>query len=111
MTGLLALPVIPATAEGRGMVISLLQDPISRALFNGTIKAEKDLTVIQKAYVMQVTGDPLAWHQVQSIGYWLDASVLEETQQNGTVKYIIDYTLVYSKADAVNKITGRDILV
>lgn len=111
MTGLLSLPIIPATDEGRSIVISLLQDTISRALFNGTIKAEKDLTVTQKAYVTQVTGDPLAWHQVQSIGWWLDAQVLQETQTNGTIKYIIDYTLVYSKADAVNKITGRDILI
>lgn len=111
MTGLLSLPIIPATDEGRSIVISLLQDTISRALFNGTIKAEKDLTVTQKAYVNQVTGDPLAWHQVQSIGWWLDAQVLQETQTNGTIKYIIDYTLVYSKADAVNKITGRDILI
>lgn len=111
MTGLLSLPIIPATDEGRSIVISLLQDTISRALFNGTIKAEKDLTVTQKAYVNQVTGDPLAWHQVQSIGWWLDAQVLQETQTNGTIRYIIDYTLVYSKADAVNKITGRDILI
>ncbi|HAW0896328.1 TPA: DUF3383 domain-containing protein [Escherichia coli] len=111
MTGLLSLPIIPATDEGRSIVISLLQDTISRALFNGTIKAEKDLTVTQKAYVTQVTGDSLAWHQVQSIGWWLDAQVLEETQTNGTIKYIIDYTLVYSKADAVNKITGRNILI
>lgn len=115
MTGLLSLPIIPATEEGRAIVISLLNggddSPIPRALFNGTIKAEKDLTVTQKAYVTQVTGDPLAWHQVQSIGYWLDADVQQETQNNGTIKYIIDYTLVYSKADAVNKITGRDILI
>jgi len=111
MTGLLSLPIIPATEEGRAIVLGLLQDPISRAQFNGTIKAEKDLNVTQKAYIMQITGDPLAWHQVQSIGYWLDASVQEEAQQNGTTKYIIDYTLLYSKADAVNKITGRDILI
>lgn len=115
MTGLLSLPIIPATDEGRTITISLLNGgedaPIPRALFNGTIKAEKPLTVTQKAYITQITGDPLAWHQVQSIGYWLDASVQQQTQQNGTIKYIIDYLLVYSKADAVNKITGRDILI
>lgn len=115
MSGLLSLPIIPATEEGRAIVISLLNGgddaPIPRAQFNGTIKAEKDLTVTQKAYVTQITGDPLAWHQVQSIGYWLDASVQQESQKNGTIKYIIDYLLVYSKADAVNKITGRDILI
>lgn len=111
MSTLLNLPIIPATDEGRAIVLGSMQDVIDRALYNGTIKAEKDLTVDQRAYVMQITGDPLAWHQIQSIGYWLDAVVQQEAQQNGTILYIIDYTLLYSKADAVNKITGRDILV
>lgn len=111
MSLLLNLPIIPATEEGRSIVLAGLQDVIDRALFNGTIKAEKDLTVDQKAYVTQITGDPLAWHQVQAIGYWVDAVVQQEPQKNGTTKYIVDYTLVYSKADAVNKITGRDILI
>lgn len=111
MSLLLNLPIIPATEEGRSIVLAGLQDCVDRALFNGTIKAEKDLTVDQRAYVTQVTGDVLAWHQVQAIGYWLDAVVQQQAQGNGTIKYIVDYTLVYSKADAVNKITGRDILI
>lgn len=108
---LLALPIIPASSEGRTIVLGGLQSSVDQALFNGTIKAEKDLTVTQRAYVYQVTGDPLAWHQVQSIGYWMDATVIPEVQTNGTTRYRVDYTLVYSKADAVNKITGRDILI
>lgn len=111
MSLLLNLPIIPATEEGRSIVLAGLQDCVDRALFNGTIKAEKDLTIDQKAYVTQITGDVLAWHQVQGIGYWLDAVVQQEAQTNGTTKYIVDYTLIYSKADAVNKITGRDILI
>lgn len=111
MSLLLNLPIIPATEEGRSIVLAGLQDCVDRALFNGTIKAEKDLTIDQKAYVTQITGDVLAWHQVQGIGYWLDAAVKQEAQNNGTTKYIVDYTLIYSKADAVNKITGRDILI
>lgn len=111
MSLFLNLPIIPATEEGRAIVLAGLQDCIDRAQFNGTIKAEKDLTLTQKAYITQITGDVLAWHQVQNIGYWLDAVVREEAQTNGTTKYIVDYTLLYSKADAVNKITGRDILI
>lgn len=111
MSLLLNLPIIPATEEGRSIVLAGIQDIIDRALYNGTIKAEKDLTVDQKAYVTMITGDPLAWHQVQGIGYWLDATVKSEVKTNGTTTYIIDYTLLYSKADAVNKITGRDILI
>lgn len=111
MEFLLNAPIVPATDEGRSMVLAKLQGTVDRALYNGTIKAGKDLNIDQKLYVTQVTGDQLAWHQVQDIGYWLDATVLEEAQQNGTIKYIIDYTLIYSKADAVNKITGRHILI
>lgn len=111
MTNLLALPIIPATSEGRSIVLSVMQDPIDRALYNGTIKVGKTLNVTQKAYILQITGDPLAWVQIESLGYWIDATVQEEAQSNGTIKYIIDYTLLYSKADAVNKITGRDILI
>lgn len=111
MSTLLALPIIPATDEGRAIVLGAIQDPIDRALYNGTFKVGKDLNVTQKAYILQITGDPLAWSQIQSIGYWIDATVQEEAQSNGTIKYIIDYTLLYSKADAVNKITGRDILI
>lgn len=108
---LLNMPIVPATDEGRSMVLAVLQNDIDRALFNGTIKPGKQLNIDQKLYINQVTGDMLAWHQVQDVGYWMDATVIEEAQKNGTIKYIIDYTLLYSKADAVNKITGRHILV
>ncbi|XAO54186.1 tail sheath protein [Yersinia phage vB_YenM_P744] len=108
---LLNLPIIPATDEGRAIVLGGLQDVITRAEFNGTIKADKELTVDQRAFITMTTGDPLAWHQVQGIGYWVDAVVQQEAQPSGVIKYIIDYTLIYSKADAVNKITGRDILI
>ena len=108
---LLALPIIPASSEGRIIVLGGLQASVEQALWNGTIKAEKDLTVTQRAYIFQITGDPLAWQQVQSIGYWMDADIISEVQPNGTTRYRVNYTLVYSKADAVNKITGRDILI
>lgn len=111
MEALLNVPIIPATDEGRAIVLGYLQDVVDRAKYNGTIKAEKALNVNQKAYILQVTDDPLAWQQIESIGYWLDAVVQEEAQANGTTKYIVDYTFLYSKADAVNKITGRDILI
>lgn len=107
----LTLPIISASDDGRATVLAGLQSVIDRALTNGTIKAEKPLDVTQKAYILQITGDPLAWVQIQSIGYWMDATVTKEVQTNGTELFIIDYTLLYSKGDAVNKITGRDILI
>lgn len=111
MSLLLSLEIIPATDEGRAMVLASLQDVIDRALFNGTIVTGKDLTITQRLYINQITDDELAWHQVESIGYWIDAVVTQTTNKAGVTEYQIDYTLIYSKADAVNKITGRDILI
>lgn len=112
MSLLLNLPLIPATDEGRGMVLASLQDVINRALFNGTFAVGKELTSDQKAYIVQITDDERAWHQVQNLGYWIDAVVTQTTDsESGVTEYQIDYTLLYSKADAVNKITGRDILI
>lgn len=111
MSLLLSLEIIPATDEGRAIVLASLQDVINDALFNGTIATGKALTITQRLYINQITGDERAWQQVQSIGYWVDAVVTETTGSNGVTEYQVDYTLVYSKADAVNKITGRDILI
>lgn len=112
MSLLLNLPLIPATDEGRAMTLARLQDVINRALFNGTFATGKDLTSDQKAYIVQITDDERAWHQVQNLGYWIDAVVTQTTNsESGVTEYQIDYTLLYSKADAVNKITGRDILI
>ncbi len=108
---LLALPRIPANAEGRGQVMAILQDPINRALNNGTISVGKPLTPVQKVFVGQVTGDPTAWHQVQTIGYWLDAVVEPFTGEGGNTEFRIIYVLVYSKDDAVRKVEGQHVLI
>lgn len=108
---LLALPRVPANAEGRGQVMAILQDPIDRALRNGTISVGKPLTTQQKVFVGQVTGDPLAFHQVQTIGYWLDAVVEPFTGEGGNTEFRIVYVLVYSKDDAVRKVEGTHVLI
>lgn len=108
---LLALPRIPANAEGRGQVMAILQDPINRALTNGTISVGKPLTTQQKVFIGQVTGDPTAWHQVQTIGYWLDAVVEPFTGEGGNTEFRIVYVLVYSKDDAVRKVEGTHVLI
>lgn len=111
MALLLAVPRVPANIEGRGQVMAILQDPINRALFNGVISVGKTLTPQQKVFVTQVTGDALAWHQVQTIGYWLDAVVEQFTGPAGTPEYRIVYVLVYSKDDAVRKVEGTHVLI
>lgn len=111
MALLLALPRIPANVQGRSQVLAALQDPIDRALTNGVISVGKALSVPQRVFVTEVTADPLAWQQVQSIGYWLDAVVEPFTGAGGTTEFRIVYTLVYSKDDAVRKVEGQHVLV
>jgi hypothetical protein len=108
---LLALPEIPANAEGRGMILAQLQDPIDRALFNGVISVGRDLTVAQRLFVATVTGDPDAWHQIEAIGYWVDVVMVPYTGGGGTTEYKAVYTLVYAKDDTIRKVEGAHNLV
>lgn len=108
---LLSLGRVPANAEGRGQVMAILQDVIDRALFNGVISVDKPLTVTQKLYIGQITGDDLAWYQVQNAGYWLDAVVQSYVTTDSRTEYEIIYTLVYSKDDAIRRVRGSHILI
>lgn len=109
---LLALTQVSANTEGRAQIMAVLQDVIDRALFNGTIIPGKTLTTLQKIYVSELTGDDLAWHQVQSVGWWLDC-VIESyvNSQTHLTEYKATYTLVYSKADAIRKVEGTHVLI
>lgn len=111
MTLLLALPEVPANGEGRGMVLTALQDPIDRALRNGTISVARVLTAAQKLFVGNVTGDPNAWHQIEAIGYWVDVVMVPYVGPGGTTEYKAVYTLVYAKDDTVRKVEGTHNLV
>lgn len=108
---LLSLGRVPANAEGRGQVMAILQDVIDRALFNGVISVDKPLTQVQKLYIGQITGDDLAWFQIQNAGYWLNADVQSYTTTDARTEYKIVYTLVYSKDDAIRKVEGSHILI
>lgn len=110
MTALLALPKVPANARGRSMIMGLLQDPIERALRNGTISIGKTLSPTQRLYVTQITNDDKAWRQVQAIGYWLDC-VIRAVVVNNVTEYEAAYTLIYSKDDTVRKVTGSHVLI
>jgi len=111
MTMLLALPKVPANTDGRGQVIAILQGPIEAALSNGTISVGKALTIPQRLYVTQMTGDEDAWHQVQAMGYWLDCAMQSYTTEDGRTEWKAVYVLIYSKDDLVRKIEGTHILV
>jgi hypothetical protein len=108
---LLNLTRISANAQGRSEVLSTLQTVIDQALFNGVISVEKTLNQTQKLFITQVTGDDLAWHQVQSIGYWLDVVMESFVTQDGRTEWKAVYTVIYSKDDAIRKIEGSHILI
>lgn len=111
MSLFLATRRIPANLDGRGMVLAITQGAVNKALNNGTIIVGKTLTDLQKVAILQGTNDPLAWHDVQNNGYWMDAEITQETGSSGITEYICKYTLFYSKGDAVRKIEGSHNLV
>lgn len=106
LNALLTLTQIAANNAGANQVITILQTVINQALNNGTISVGKTLTTNQQQFITQVTGDPLAWYQVQNSGYWVGVSI--ELQNN---IYVAVYTLIYSKNDVVRKIEGTHILI
>ena len=107
MNLLLALNALPANDDGRVTVLGALQDNIELAIRNGTILLAKALNTTQKAYVLSVTGDENAWRQIESQGYWIDATVQEPTPN----EFKIVYLLLYAKGDAIRKIEGTQTLI
>lgn len=111
MSLLLSSGRVPANATGRSQILAVLQGTIDDALFNGTISVGKPLTNEQKVFVTQQTGDPLAWLQVQNIGYWVDATIVAFVGPGNTTEYKAVYTLIYSKDDAIRSVEGTHSLV
>ena len=106
MTLLLAQTQVPANMQGRGMLLNTLQEVVNQALLNGVISVNKTLTTSQKGYIENVTNDPDAWYQVQTIGYWLDCVIVAVGPD-----YQAQYTLVYSKDDVINFVSGTHVLI
>lgn len=108
---LLSTGKIPANNEGRGLCMLVISEGVTRAKFNGTISVGKLLTSLQQIAVTELTGDSLAYLEVQNNGYWADVAMVEETGPSGVPEYVAKYTLVYSKNDVVRKIEGSHNLV
>lgn len=103
---------IPANLEGASMVRAQIMEGVDLAKFNGTISIDKTLTQTQKTAIFQLTGDPDAWHDVQSGGFWLDVQiVLNTTEPSQVESWTAKYTLAYAKNDVVRKIEGSHNLV
>jgi hypothetical protein len=106
----LSLPQISANKIGVGQILSVLQNAINTALFNGVISIGKTLTTIQQLYITEETGDALAWVQVQNSGYWVAVKIVQSVV-NGQTVYEADYTIIYAKNDAVLSINGTHTLI
>lgn len=111
MNLLLSSGRVPANESGRAQILSVVQSAIDDAIFNGTISVGKTLTNAQRLFVTNQTGDELAWHQVQNLGYVVDAVILPYTAESGATEYKCVYSLVYSKDDAIRLVEGTHSLV
>lgn len=108
---LLALSRVSANSTGRSQLIAVILQRVQDALFNGTISVGKPLTITQRLYITDQTGDELAWLQVQGIGYWLDCTLQSYTTVDGRTEWKAVYTLIYSKDDAIRKVEGSHVLI
>lgn len=102
---------IPANNEGRGLIMIQIAEGIDRAKFNGTISVGKLLTAAQQIAVTELTGDALAYLEVQNNGYWADVEMVEVVGPSGIAEYVAKYTIAYAKNDVVRKIEGSHNLV
>lgn len=107
---LLAMEKVPANANGVEMINMIINGVITEALNNGTISKDKTLTEAQKVYIDTTAGEKDAWKSVFTNGFWLN-TVLKQDASSGSTVYRADYTLIYSKGDAIRKVTGSDIMI
>lgn len=106
---MLSLTQVPVNSSGAALIAAQMQSVINLALTNGVISKGKTLSETQILYIGQVTASSTAWYQVQTQGYWFDVVIVQSG--GNPVVYTAQYTLVYSKDDVVQSITGSNILI
>jgi hypothetical protein len=112
LTLLLSLSEVAANTQGQGQLTATMQGVIDQALTNGTISVGNVLSTAQQLFITQVTGDPKAWYQVQTIGYWFSVTFQEVVNSNsGLEEWQALYTLVYAKNNQISSVQGTDILI
>ena len=112
LTLLLSLSEVAANTQGQGQLTATMQGVIDQALTNGTISVGNILSTAQQLFITQVTGDPKAWYQVQTIGYWFNVTFQEVVNSNsGLEEWQALYTLVYAKNNQISSVQGTDILI
>ena len=102
---------IPANRDGEARALTVIGGAVSKALNNGTILPGKTFTDVQRIAIGDASGDPQAWRDVETKGYWYNAKVVEYTADTGFAEYKMQYTLIYGKGDWVRKVEGSHNLV
>ena len=111
MSQLLSQSRIPANPTGEAIIRSTLQVVINDALFNGTISVGRPINNTQRQFILQVTGDENAFIQIRDKGYFLDTVIQSTVTTDGRTEFQINYTLIYTKDDAVRRVEGTHILI
>lgn len=106
----LALAKISANDRGRNQIAASVQGVIDDAVDNGTISIGRNLDDVQKAFITDQTGDDLAYHQVESLGYWLNVQI-EDIPSTNPVEQRGVYQLIYAKDNVVRSIDGTHTLI
>lgn len=108
----LNVPEVPADTIGAAMLLGVMQSTITLAKSNGVITAGKPLTAVQQLTITQLTNDPNAWRQVQTLGYWVSITFTSQTNANsGLTEWVANYLFVYSKSDAIRSVNGSDVMI
>lgn len=106
----LALEKWPTGDDGLTIFDNITSPIRSLAKDNGVVAIGKTLTDTQKAYISQLTGDALAWQQVQNQGDYMYRYIATQTSE-GNTSYVLKYVYIYSKGDQIRKIEGSHILI
>lgn len=111
MTLLLTRPGVSANQAGRGDILATLQGTIDQAALNGTIQTGTTLTTAQQLFITEQSGDPLAYQQVQTIGYWVDAEIQRTTTVDGRTEFKANYDLIYTVDNSIRMVCGTHTLI
>lgn len=109
-----ALPGVTPDIAGRSYINLYLDAAVAQALpdgGNGMFSVGKILTTTQKAYITQVTGSDDAWKAVQNDGYWYSVDFTSTVVESGVTEWTANYTLIYSTAEKIRKVSGTHILI
>jgi Protein of unknown function (DUF3383) len=107
----LSLPEISADNTGAGTILAIIQQSIDAGVLNGTISSGENLSTIQQQFITNQSNDPNAWRQVASIGYWVTVQFASITTIDGRTEWNANYTLIYSKDNAVRAVNGTNTLI